>query len=80
MSEIIKLNEEVLTMTSLELVELINSFRKEEGNIVIKEHKTFMRDIRNEIEALKKLNVRVENNFVPYSYVAENGKKILVIK
>lgn len=75
MSEIIKLNEEVLTMTSLELVELINSFRKEEGNIVIKEHKTFMRDIRNEIEALKKLNVRVENNFVPYSYVAENGKK-----
>lgn len=65
---------ETVTMTSLEVVELINNFRKEEGNEVIKEHKTFMRDIRKEIETLKKLNVRVENIFVPYSYVAENGK------
>lgn len=65
---------ETVTMTSLEVVELINNFRKEEGNEVIKEHKTFMRDIRKEIEILKKLNVRVENIFVPYSYVAENGK------
>ena len=75
MNEIIKMNnDEIVTMTSLKVVDLINKFREEEGNKVIKEHKTFMRDIRNEIETLKKLNVRVENNFVPYSYVAENGK------
>lgn len=67
-------NEEIVTMTSLEVVELINNFRKEEGNEIKKEHKTFMRDIRNEIEVLKNLKIEVENNFVPYSYVAENGK------
>lgn len=73
MNEIIE-NRKIVAMTSLEVVDLINNFREEEGNTAIKEHKTFMRDIRNEIEILKKLNIRVENNFVPYSYVAENGK------
>lgn len=73
MNEIIE-NRKIVAMTSLEVVDLINNFREEEGNTAIKEHKTFVRDIRNEIEILKKLNIRVENNFVPYSYVAENGK------
>lgn len=73
MNEIIE-NRKIVAMTSLEVVDLINNFREEEGNTAIKEHKTFMRDIRNEIEILKKLNIKVENNFVPYSYVAENGK------
>lgn len=68
-------NEEVVTMTSLEVVELINKFREEEQKFVVyKEHKTFMRDIRNEIEYLKKAGIEVQYNFVPYSYVAENGK------
>lgn len=75
MNEIIKMeNRKIVAMTSLEVVDLINNFRKEDSNTAIKEHKTFMRDIRNEIEILKKLNISVENNFVPYSYVAENGK------
>ncbi len=74
MTNLVIAQTETVTMTSLEVVELINNFRKEEENEVIKEHKTFMRDIRKEIETLKKLNVRVENIFVPYSYVAENGK------
>lgn len=75
MSEIINMtNEEIVTMTSLELVELINKFREEDGSETKKEHKTFMRDIRNEIETLRKFKIKVENNFVPYSYVAENGK------
>ncbi len=35
MSGVMKMtNEEVVTMTSLEVVELINNFRKEEGNII----------------------------------------------
>ncbi|WP_270670493.1 ORF6C domain-containing protein [Paraclostridium bifermentans] len=75
MNEIIKMeNRKIVAMTSLEVVDLINNFREEDGNTAIKEHKTFMRDIRNEIEILKKLNISVENNFVPCSYVAENGK------
>lgn len=75
MNEIIKMeNRKIVAMTSLEVVDLINNFGEEDGNTAIKEHKTFMRDIRNEIEILKKLNISVENNFVPYSYVAENGK------
>ena len=50
MNEIIRItNEGLVTMTSLEVIELINNFRKEEGNIVIKEHKDFMKSIRNEI-------------------------------
>lgn len=67
-------NEEIVTMTSLEVVELINNFRLEEGNRVLKEHKDFMKSVRKEIETLEVLGVRIEGNFSPYSYVAENGK------
>lgn len=76
MNKIIKMtNEELVTMTSLEVVELINNFREEEGNIVKKEHKTFMRDIRNEIEYLKKVGIESENNFVPGSYIDKNNQE-----
>lgn len=76
MSEIIKSNEEVVTMTSLEVVELINKFREEEQEFVVyKEHKTFMRDIRNEIEYLKKAGIKAENNFVPGSYIDKNNQE-----
>jgi len=67
-------NNQEVRMTSLEVVDLINKFRQEEGETTKKEHKTFMRDIRIEIEKLKKFNIKVENKFVPYSYIAENGK------
>ena len=60
-------NEEVVTMTSLELVELINNFRREEGNNVLKRHDVLLRDIDNEIEALKNLKIDV-HNFVETSY------------
>lgn len=62
-------------MTSLEVVELINRFRKEEGNEIKKEHKTFMRDIRNEIKYLKKADIKTENNFVPASYMDKNKQE-----
>lgn len=75
MNGIIKMtNEEIVTMTSLEVVELINNFREEEGSEVILQHKTFMASIRNEIKKLKNAGVEVEQNFKPYSYIAENGK------
>lgn len=68
------LNNEAM-MTSLEVVELINRFRKEEGNEIKKEHKTFMRDIRNEIKYLKKADIKTENNFVPGSYIDKNNQE-----
>lgn len=74
MKDIKVIDKREITMTSLEVVELINNFREEEGSEVILQHKTFMASIRNEIEKLKKAAVEVEQNFLPYSYVAENGK------
>lgn len=68
MSEIMKMtNEEIVTMTSLEVVDLINNFRKEEGNEVVKRHDVLLRDIDNEIEALKNLKIDA-HNFVETSY------------
>ncbi|CEK33599.1 phage antirepressor protein,Uncharacterized phage-encoded protein,phage regulatory protein, Rha family,Phage regulatory protein Rha (Phage_pRha) [[Clostridium] sordellii] len=62
-------------MTSLEVVELINNFREEEGNTTKKEHKTLMRDIRKELEALREVGIINENNFVPVSYIDVKGEK-----
>lgn len=67
-------NENIVNMTSVEVVNLINNFRKEERNEVVLQHKNFIASIRNEIEALGNAGVEVELNFQPYSYVAENGK------
>ena len=68
MNEIVKMtNEEIVTMTSLEVVELINNFRKEEGSEVVKRHDVLLRDIDNEIEALKNLKIDA-HNFVETSY------------
>lgn len=73
--KVMESNEGQATMTSLEVVDLINKFRKEEGNEIKKEHKTFMRDIRNEIEYLKKADIKAENNFVPGSYIDKNNQE-----
>ena len=72
--QIIENNQEA-TMTSLEVVDLINKFRREECNEIVKEHKTFMRDIRNEIESLKKVGVKAENKIVPSSYIDKNNQQ-----
>lgn len=68
MSGVMKMtNEEVVTMTSLEVIELINNFRKEEGNATLKRHDVLLRDIDNEIEVLKNLKIDA-HNFVETSY------------
>ena len=56
-----------VTMTSLEVVEIINNFRKEEGNEKTKRHDVLLRDIDNEIKALKNLKIDV-HNFVETTY------------
>lgn len=68
------------TMTSLELVDLINKFRKEEevkGGKDFKEklHKTMMRDIRLELETMESLGIEEGGyNFVPTSFSDSQGK------
>lgn len=69
------INEDLVTMTSLEVIELINNFRKEEGNEVKKEHKDFMRSIRNEIELLKNVGILAERNFSLGSYLDKNNQE-----
>lgn len=68
------LNNEV-TMTSLEVVDLVNKLRLEEGNTTEKEHKNFMRDIRKELEALENAGVRGQLNFEPSSYINSQNKE-----
>ena len=61
-------------ITSIELVQLINTFRAEEGNETVKEHKTIMRDIRSEIETLNRVGIN-QNNFVPVTYTDKKGEE-----
>ncbi|UEL47329.1 ORF6C domain-containing protein [Terrisporobacter hibernicus] len=63
------------TMTSLEVVELINKFRLEEGNTSEKQHKEFMRSIRNEVEVLERFGISNERNFALVNYIDAKGEK-----
>lgn len=75
MSEIMKItNEEIVTMTSLEVVELINNFRKEEGNEVELLHKSFLASIDTELESLKKCKIS-QQNILPSTYINSRGKE-----
>ena len=68
------MNELMLTkdleMTSLEVNDILNKFREEEGKS-IKEHKTFMRDLRKEIQILENTDLFNEYKFV----LVEKGYK-----
>lgn len=76
MSEIMKMtNNEVVTMTSLEVVDLINNFRKEEGNEVVKRHDDFIRSIRKEVEVLKNVGIKADRNFTEGSYIDKNNQE-----
>jgi phage regulator Rha-like protein len=74
MNEMMIMNKEI-RMTSLQVVEMINQFREmekpkeEERRSSPMEHKSLMRKIRDELEALKLLNLVGEQNFAPVEYV-----------
>ena len=68
-------NEEMVTMTSLEVVELINNFRKEEGNEISKKHDDMLKSIRNEIEVLKNAGIKGVGNFSESYYINSQNKK-----
>nr|DAJ02150.1 MAG TPA: hypothetical protein [Caudoviricetes sp.] len=61
-----------ITMTSLEVVDLINKFREEEGNQKVLQHKNFMASIRSELESLENAGVEVDElKIKPVSYKDE---------
>ena len=58
-----------VSMTSLEVVDLINRFRVEEGNTTAKRHDVLLRDIDNEVKTLKNVGISTSHNFVECSYI-----------
>ena len=72
MNELMK-NE--ITMTSLEVVELVNKLRKEEGNEKVKDHNHFLRDIRKELQDLANAGVEGQSNFGLSSYINSQNKE-----
>lgn len=61
-------------ITSVKLVEMINTFRAEEGNTTEKQHNHLMRDIKLEIEVLEKAGIG-QSNFGLASYNDAQGKE-----
>lgn len=61
-------------ITSVELVEMINTFRQEEGNTTELQHKTLLESIRTEIKALEKAGIG-QQNFLQSSYINSQNKQ-----
>ena len=71
----IKLNKDN-TISSMDLVTIINEFRKAECEDYTElQHKDLMKKIRKEVEALKNLGISNERNFSPVEYVDAKGEK-----
>lgn len=73
MKDLIPITNEV-TMTSVEVVELINQFRAMEGKSELK-HFSFMRDIRKELDTLETLDLRGLYKFVLSAYINNQNKE-----
>ena len=68
------INNEV-TMTSKELCDLINEFRKLEGNDTLKRHDDLMKSIRKELEDLANAGIEGDGNFSESYYINSQNKK-----
>lgn len=68
-------NNNEVRMTSKELCDLINIFRKEEGNETEKEHKDLMKSIRTELEVLANAGIDNGGNFSLVEYIDSKGEK-----
>ena len=75
LKQLIKLEGERMTITSVDLCKLINILRREEkGEKAIElAHKSLMASIRSEIEVLNNLGIS-EKNIFPSTYVTPRGK------
>lgn len=61
-------------ISSVELVEMINTFRAEEGNETEKRHDVLLRDIRSEIDVLEKAGIAA-HNFVESVYLDKQNQE-----
>ncbi|MDU6984265.1 MAG: ORF6C domain-containing protein [Terrisporobacter othiniensis] len=68
-------NNQEVTMTSLEVIELINKFREEEGNETEKRHDDFLRSVRKELETLVNAGIDSDRNFTVATYQDKQGKQ-----
>lgn len=80
MVELINLNNKELRITSVELVKIINDFRKLESETNSKEykelkHSDFMKKIRKEFEVLNTLGLGGQGNISSAKYNDEQGKE-----
>lgn len=72
-------NDKELRITSVELVDIINNFRKLESETADKEyvklqHKSFMAKIRAELEILESVGLRNEQNILLVDYTDKKGE------
>ena len=86
-NELLKLESKELTITSVELVDIINQFREEEFEILKEKglnekdkytklsHKNFKAKIDKELKILKILDLDTGLNFKPGSYADKNGQQ-----
>ena len=81
--EITITKDKELRISSVELTEIINEFRKLESESTGKEfinleHKDFMKKIRKEVSALKSLGIIGEGNFSQSSYInSQNNNHVI---
>lgn len=64
-----------LKIKSVELVDIINSFREVEGNRTVLRHDTFMTKIKKEIETLESFGLVNLQNFMEVDYIDSKGRK-----
>ena len=64
------------TITSMDLVTIINEFRKAECEDYTElQHKSFLTKIRKELETLEFLGIKGEKNILPSSYINSQNKE-----
>ena len=74
MNSLVVSEKEGIRVTSVELVDLINRFRKEEGNETEKRHSDLLASIKVETDALERVGIG-QRNFSLTSYVDKQNKK-----
>lgn len=73
-------NDKELRITSVELVDIINDFRRLESETTDKEyiklkHKSFKAKIEKELEILESVGLKAEQNILPSEYKDSSGKR-----
>lgn len=67
--------KEINTITSLELVDLINEYRKEEGVDKVLSHKNLMKKVRNEFEPVINAGFGNGLQMEPVKYIDKKGEQ-----